>query len=194
MKIIVGLGNPGTKYEKTRHNAGFMVVEALAKKLLISNYKFINNNKFKSEICEFRKDILLVKPQTFMNNSGESVQLLNSYFKILNSDLWVIHDDMDLELGRVKVQFGGGSGGHHGIESIAQHINTPDFVRIRFGVGRARPEGDVNNYEDIGFLLSRFTDDETKTVNAEIKKCVEIISYMLENDLTKAMNEYNVVK
>lgn len=197
MKIIVGLGNPGKKYDKTRHNAGFMVLDEIIKKQvariknkeLNNNLEFKFNKKFNAEMCEYSKEIFFVKPQTYMNNSGVSVNLLASYFKLLNSDLIIIHDDMDLELGRIKIQFGGGSGGHHGIESIVSHIGSPDFIRVRLGVGRSKSAG-VND-ANIDFLLSRFRDDEVKLLQTEINKCVEVVLYILENGIEKAMNKYN---
>jgi PTH1 family peptidyl-tRNA hydrolase len=137
MKLIVGLGNPGEKYESTRHNMGFMVVDEVAK---LHETTFRLENQYHAQNADFNvgeERVKLVKPQTFMNNSGESVELMRNYYKLDTEDIWVVHDDVDLEFGKVKIQLGGSSAGHKGIESIIHHLNTEAFWRIRVGVGRS---------------------------------------------------------
>jgi peptidyl-tRNA hydrolase, PTH1 family len=152
MRLIVGLGNPGKNYEKNRHNTGFMMVDQLAEK---NGLKWRTNGKCKA-LTAGSPDFLLVKPQTFMNLSGESVSCLLNYYKVKGEDLLVIHDDVDLALGKVKKQFGGGSAGHKGIENIILRLGTPEFWRIRVGVGR--PEEKDFEIED--WVLSDFSPEE----------------------------------
>jgi len=176
MKLIVGLGNPGVKYAKTRHNVGFLVVEALSR---IFNLQF-SILKHKSEIF-LGKDIILIKPQTFMNLSGEAVAAVKSYYKIETSDIWVIHDDVDFEAGKMKIQVGGGSAGHNGLKSIIETLGESDFVRFRVGVGRP-----VNvNIPVEDFVLQNLTGGEA------IDKCAAAVEIALEKGIERAMNEYN---
>lgn len=153
MKLIVGLGNPGTKYEKTRHNFGFMVID-----FLIEN-KQLDSQKIK-----------LIKPQTFMNNSGQEVKKIADYYKIIIEDIIVIHDDIDLPLGEIKVQTGRGSAGHKGVQSIIDALGTNDFTRIRIGI---RPEKLTLDTEK--FVLQKFTPEEQEIIEQTIKKAAEII-------------------
>lgn len=163
MKIIVGLGNPGKEYENTRHNVGFMVVDELPKNI----------------------DAMVIKPQTFMNKSGEVVlkELKKKGIKELRN-LWVVHDDLDLEVGRIKIDQGGSSG-HHGIESIIKAIGTDDFIRFRVGVGRPK-SGDDKDY-----LLSGFTREDLPIIKKAIKRTAEAIVFAIDEGLDKAMNEFN---
>src|SRR3989344_4778014 len=134
MKLIVGLGNPGEKYHGIRHNFGFVVLD---KFVASSKYQVVweESKKFKSQIARLSKDILCVKPQTYMNNSGLAVKLLTTYYKILNTDIIVIHDDLDILLGKIKVRSNGAAGGHHGGESIIRTLGTDQFTRVRLGIG-----------------------------------------------------------
>src|SRR5574342_143 len=135
MKIIAGLGNPGKKYEYTRHNAGFLAIEELARSLRFD----LSQEKYHAVIGKGRlggEDALLAKPQTFMNESGRSVGAILRYTNAEHPDLIVVHDEIDLPLGIVRVKAGGGHGGHNGLRSIIEHIGTPDFIRVRIGVGR----------------------------------------------------------
>jgi PTH1 family peptidyl-tRNA hydrolase len=137
MKLIVGLGNPGDKYIKTRHNMGFLVIDKLAdKKQVVMRLE----NDFKSESGDFgdlENRVKLVKPQTFMNSSGESVSKLKNYYKIDTEDIWVVHDDIDLEAGKIRITLGGSSAGHKGVQSIIDQLGTNQFWRIRVGVGKS---------------------------------------------------------
>lgn len=194
MKIIVGLGNPGEKYQHTRHNAGYLVVEKIPStksqtpnKFQFSNFKI--QNKFKAEAAEGEisgEKILLVKPVTFMNLSGEAVGEIFRFYKdrILLNDIIVVHDDMDLELGRIKVQKGGASAGHHGIESIIQHVGSGDFNRVRVGVRSG--EGKA-----MEFVLSSFNIEEQELFEKEIERAAEAIKTIITDGIGRAMNEYN---
>ena len=187
MKIIVGLGNPGEKYVKTRHNIGFMVVDELAKKLSSSKFKFTKENKFNAEIlkCQYQnEEILLVKPQTMMNASGLALAKIQRFYKIKElNDLWVIHDDLDLSIGKIKIVKGHGSAGHHGIDSIINELKTDDFVRFRIGIGFS---GRAEDY-----VLKEFQGKEAVEANRMIKKVVDIVEYGLKTNLVKCMNRYN---
>src|SRR3989304_1474657 len=154
--LIVGLGNPGTKYKDTRHNIGFMAVDSLAE----ANVVKLNKRGFQSGWAKGHiagKEVVLLKPQTYMNLSSEAVQGISGYFHIEPKDILVIYDDIDLEFGSVRIRPGGGSGGHRGMASIIEHLCANDFPRIRLGIGRPkeRGQGDVADY-----VLSSLTPDE----------------------------------
>ena len=198
MKIIVGLGNPGQQYEKTRHNIGFMVLDQLLK-----NYEsakdtvWVNQAKFKADSAEINwqpkhgktEKVILVKPKTYMNNSGLAVNLITSFYKVLSTDLWVVHDDADLRLGAVRMRLGGGSAGHRGIESILQHIPDGNFWRIRLGIGRPEEQASVKGID--GFVLGEFTHQEHAKVRELIPHAAKAIEDALEEGLDAAMNRYN---
>jgi len=135
MKLIVGLGNPGEKYENSRHNLGFVVLDALLQKLTPVEKTVWQEEKKSNSLIAKVGDLILAKPQTFMNASGFAVKKLNTKYQILNTELWVVHDDIDLPLGKIKIRKGGGSAGHRGIDSIAKELETHDFVRFRLGIG-----------------------------------------------------------
>jgi len=147
MKAIVGLGNPGKKFEKTRHNVGFLVIENL--KLKIENFSdWENNKKLLSEISEgeiANQKIILIKPQAFMNNSGKSVKMLNTKYKIQDTNLFVIHDDIDIPLGKIRISKGRSSAGHKGIESIIKELGTKNFVRFRIGIKPEKGDEDKSS-------------------------------------------------
>lgn len=198
MKIIVGLGNPGEQYEKTRHNIGFMVLDQLLK-----NYEstkdtvWTNEKKFKSDIAEITwqpkkgkaEKVILVKPKTYMNNSGMAVNLITAFYKVLSTDLWIVHDDADLRLGSVRIRRGGGSAGHRGIESILEHIPDGNFWRVRLGIGRPEEEASVKGID--GFVLGEFTHQEHAKVRELIPHAAKAIEDGLEEGLEIAMNRYN---
>lgn len=166
MKIIVGLGNPGEEYKKTRHNVGFMLVDQIYNdqcKMYNFSFNFVFEKKFNAEVCRVNNDLILVKPQTYMNDSGVAVAKIVKYYKLHDlHELVIIHDDLDIELGKHKVQFGGKSAGHHGIESIIEHLKTENFTRIRVGIGRPSRVDEKGCYYDItkNFLLSDFKEEE----------------------------------
>jgi len=191
MKLIVGLGNPGERYQNTRHNLGFMVVDAIARKFSIFNFQFSIDKKASAEILktEFAdKKIILAKPLTFMNASGKAVAKLASNFKLQTSSIWVVHDDVDLPLGKIKIRFGGGSAGHRGVESIIKELGTDDFVRFRLGIGHPGREGD-NTVEK--YVLREFDINEQSEVKKIIKKTVKAVKIALEKGLERVMNEFN---
>ncbi|MBI2414812.1 aminoacyl-tRNA hydrolase [candidate division WWE3 bacterium] len=157
MKLIVGLGNPGTKYKNNRHNLGFILVDKLAREL---NCNWKLEDRFKSEMVKYKmKDgefIFLCKPTTFMNNSGEAISLVKSYFKIEDDDVIVVHDDLDLSFLQKKKQKGASSAGHNGVQSVIDCLGTDEFWRLRVGIGRPLNQ-DVNSAD---WVLKDFTDDE----------------------------------
>lgn len=200
MKLIVGLGNPDEKFLYTRHNIGFMVVEKLAKELLPvekSEQAWIGNKKFTAEICRINDSLTIAKPHTYMNRSGISVKALCNFFKIKVTDLWVIHDDIDLPLGKIRIRNGGSSGGHNGVESIIANFPSADFVRFRLGIGRGKL--DIKKTSDVNlsrqgiekFVLSPFRDREAGEAKKMIKNAVKAILLTLDKGLEKAMNSYN---
>ena len=178
MPIITGLGNPGKKYENTRHNVGFMAIDALAKKLGLT---WEEEKKFKAQICQ-NGNAILVKPQTFMNNSGQSVQAVLSYYKLLpkklgvfkvkdgdlSEILTVIHDDIDIALGKYKISLDSRSAGHKGVESIISHLKTKNFKRIRIGI---RTEM-ANKMPADKFVLQKFRKEELKIIDNLIAKLI----------------------
>lgn len=184
--LIVGLGNPGDKYEFTRHNAGFMCVDFLADKL---DFR-INKLKYKSLLADV--DIkghrcLIMKPQTFMNNSGEAVRDAAQFYKIPPEKVIVIYDDISLDVGRIRVRRKGSDGGHNGIKSIIYHLNSDNFPRIKIGVGKKPPE-----WEDLAdWVLSRFTNDELKTLHDVAEKVCKNLPLMLDGKIDEAMNRMN---
>ncbi|TDX51264.1 aminoacyl-tRNA hydrolase [Orenia marismortui] len=184
MKLIVGLGNPGAKYNLTRHNAGFMVIDSLAKEYVVN----VNSKEKQALVAKLhigREKVILAKPQTFMNNSGQSVRALADYYNIDAQDIMVIYDDLDLEVGRIRVRPKGGHGGHNGIRSIIDHLGQKNFARLRVGIGR--PEyGTVTDY-----VLGKFSREESKKVNKTLEEAVEAIKLYLESDLNDVMNKYN---
>lgn len=168
MKLIIGLGNPGKKYQNTRHNLGFETLDYLAAKLETINWqkKEQLNVLITEKIFDSQK-IILAKPQGFMNNSGSAVKTIINYFKIPISDLIVIHDDLDLPLGEFKIQRARGSAGHRGVQSIIDALDTNDFTRIRIGISPLQTEYEI---EAEKFVLQKFTADEEKIILETIKK------------------------
>lgn len=206
MKLIVGLGNPGEKYERTRHNVGFMVVERFLKDYEpVSQTVWDNSVKFKSDIATLEWQptrgrlvkLILAKPKTYMNNSGLAVQLLTTYYKLLTSDVWIIHDDIDLPLGTMKIRFGGGTAGHHGVDSILKALGTDKFWRFRLGIGvkNSRKAGSrsarqkLRNVED--FVLSSFGEGEWGSVRKLVKRGSQALQLALEKGLELSMNRFN---
>lgn len=179
---IIGLGNPGEKYDNTRHNAGFMALDAFAQKYEFPEFKL--DKKSNSQLSEslFEKESLtLAKPQTMMNNSGVAAK---AFAKV---ELIVIHDDIDLPIGKIKISVGSGSAGHKGIESIIQHLKTNDFMRIRIGIQpeRGKPE------EVEKFVLKPFTKDEFPLLETAIQNTTNALHLILKENIQKAMNQFN---
>lgn len=168
MMLIVGLGNKGKEYQNTRHNIGFVAADRLSE-----HYKFIyrKNLKFNAEIADgliMEHKFLLAKPMTYMNLSGESVQALCSYYRVKTQNIFVLHDDIDLEVGRIKYKFAGGSGGHNGLNSLDRALGK-NYHRIRIGVGRPKPTLDVSDY-----VLNPFSENEYEIVSNSVQL---IVSY-----------------
>ncbi len=158
MKLIVGLGNPGKDYEQNRHNIGFMILDMLSKYYEFEDWKSKLGGEFSAKIFSSEK-IILLKPQTFMNLSGACVVKFKQYFKIGLDDIFVVYDDIDLSFGDMRFKQGGGDAGHRGVRSISHHLQSEDFNRVRFGIGRPREGRQVAN-----FVLSNFSKDEKEKV------------------------------
>lgn len=178
MYLIAGLGNPGDKYELTRHNIGFLVIDEIARRSILLNN--LNNPNFKA-IAFKTSNKILAKPQTFMNLSGESIVSIADYYDIPNENIIVIHDDLDLPFGAIKFKIGGGHGGHNGLKSIDSHIGK-DYIRIRVGIGKPINK-DVANY-----VLSDFSKEELNQIKDIISHVVESIDLILKESLEKAQS------
>lgn len=182
MKIIIGLGNPGRKYERTRHNAGFLAVDELARNLHVD----VAQDKYHALIGKARIDseaAVLVKPQTYMNNSGRAVAaiLRDTYMTV--ADLVVLHDELDLPLGSVRVKTGGGHGGHNGLRSLIELLGSSDFIRVRIGIGRPAADRDPADY-----VLSPFLAEEMQAAAEAIAKAAEAVRLIVVEGPTRAMN------
>jgi len=183
--LIVGLGNPGRRYEKTRHNAGFMVVDHIAEMLGIQFKK----GRGVYAICDGRwneASILLAKPLTFMNNSGMAVAELVRYYQIDCSQLLVVLDEIELTFGRIRLRRQGSAGGHNGLSSIIQHLNTTSFARLRIGIGTEFAKRDM-----VDFVLSRFSRNEQKELDPVLATSVEAVLSFIRDGIDNAMNLYN---
>ena len=193
MKLIVGLGNPGRGYAHNRHNIGFLCLSHFAR---TQGIRF-DKKKGKARIGTGEaagNEVVLAKPQTYMNHSGQSVNLLVNRFDINPDDLLVIHDDLDLTLGKIRISHGSGSGGHKGVNSIIYSLESQDFIRIRVGIGRPMPPSDSASISEdgiIAYVLSDFTAEEKKIVNQVIPRVSEAIYCLLSEGLAVAMNKYN---
>lgn len=196
MKLIIGLGNPGNQYEETRHNIGFMILDKLARELSQPAAAWSRDAKHKAFIAK-AGDVILVKPQTFMNASGEAVKSLVDYYHVELSDVWVIHDDIDLPLGKIRIREKGASGGHNGVDSIIRALGSDLFVRFRMGVGRGKDVSPSHFGEEhkrrnvVSFVLSRFGQSEAGHMKHLIKDGEEAVRTALINGLDKAMNLFN---
>ena len=181
MLILVGLGNPGKKFDNTPHNAGFEALDFFAQKNDFPEFEF--SKKYNSLISE-KDDVLLAKPQTFMNESGVSVKEILKNKK--EATLLVIHDDIDLPLGKIKFSQGNGAGGHKGVDSIIQHLGSKDFIRLKIGVGK---EGEKIPAEEI--VLKKFTKEEQEILQRIMEKSAQALNLLIEEGIEKTMNEYN---
>lgn len=185
---MVGLGNPGLKYEFTRHNIGFRTVDNLARdietefKKVKSYYSLISRGMINTH------KVMLIKPQTFMNLSGRAVSKVVSYYKISFQDLLIVYDDLNLELGQVRIRKKGSAGGHKGIESIMQYLNSEDIPRLRIGIGNHL----VNfNFDCVSYVLSNFNHDEKDKIKEVIQLSTKAIKTVIEDGFEKAMRKYN---
>ena len=184
-KLLVGLGNPGDKYFETKHNVGFMLIDQLAKK---QNVTFTHDKIFQADLASFflnGEKIYLVKPTTFMNESGKAVHALLTYYGLDIEDLLIIYDDLDMEVGKIRLRAKGSAGGHNGIKSIIQHIGTQTFNRVKIGIGR--PKNGVVNH-----VLSKFDKDDYIGILQSIDKVDDSVNYYLqEKNFEKTMQRYN---
>jgi len=195
MILIVGLGNPGPKYAKTRHNLGFTVVTHFVEKQLEAGKSekcWKLDPKFKSEVCQIGPEIMVAKPQTFMNNSGLAVSLLLKLLSDLGDlgNLWVVHDDLDLPVGRLQIVKNRGAAGHRGVDSIIKALRKTDFVRFRLGIGGE--EGfspSIGNADE--YVLQEFLPQQHSEVKKMIKKAVLAIEVALAKGIEAAMNRFN---
>lgn len=184
--IIAGLGNPGAKYEMTRHNAGFLAIDLFAVK---ENLK-INKLKFHSLIGDIKigdSKCLVMKPQTFMNNSGEAIGEAAKFYKIPPENVIVISDDISLDIGKIRIRRKGSAGGHNGLKSIIAHLGSEDFTRIKVGVGK-KPSAD---YDLVDWVLGRFPKELEGHLKEALENAVSAIPYIVKGDTDQAMNLYN---
>jgi PTH1 family peptidyl-tRNA hydrolase len=184
IRLIVGLGNPGSRYARNRHNVGFMIADRFARAHSLD----FGRKKFNAQIAEGAiadTRVLIAKPQTFMNKSGDAVSKLFKFYKVAPHDLLVIYDDLDLPLGRLRLRRSGSAGGHHGIESTIARIGTSGFPRLRIGIGRPDPDADIDH------VLGNFDEDERKAAAEAIERAVQAIDAWLKDGITIAMNKFN---
>ena len=184
MYIIAGLGNPGTKYKGTRHNVGFEVIKALSKEYLPGHAR----KKFEARILNGRikgEEVLLMRPQTFMNNSGIAIRQAADFYKVPADHILVIYDDVALPLGTLRLRKSGSAGGHNGVKSIIAHLGSQDFPRIRIGVGAAK------NKELIDYVLGDFSKADKPVIQEAIQRAAEAVVCMLSEGMDTAMNRFN---
>ncbi|MBP3925240.1 aminoacyl-tRNA hydrolase [bacterium] len=184
MKLLIGLGNIGDKYVFTRHNIGFMAVDKIA---LDSNQTFSVEKRLKSLLTKFKingEDVILIKPTTFMNLSGEAVRAVMDYYKIKLEDILVIYDDLSLPLGKMRFRPNGSDGGHNGIKSIIQHCGK-DFARLKLGIGPQPPIPAEH------FVLQNFTQEQLTTVKEVVTTSKDAVEFYFENGIQKAQNKFN---
>lgn len=182
IKLIVGLGNPGPEYSATRHNAGFWLVDEIARQLG-GNLRQENRFHGLAARVQFQgQDVWLLEPTTFMNRSGQAVLALAHFYKILPNEILVVHDELDILPGQVKLKKGGGSGGHNGLKDISAHLGTPDYWRLRIGIGHPGDKSQVSN-----FVLKAPQKAEQELIDQSIEKCMEQMSLMVEGKMEAAM-------
>ncbi len=187
VKMIVGLGNPGSKYEKTKHNIGFMAIDNIVKNLDVT---FTDDKNFKAQIGSTfinHEKVYFVKPTTFMNNSGIAVKALLTYYNIDMTDLIVIYDDLDMEVSKLRLRSKGSAGGHNGIKSIIAHIGTQEFNRIKVGIGRPLKGMTVINH-----VMGQFNTEDNIAISLTLDRVVNAVKfYLQENDFEKTMQKFN---
>jgi peptidyl-tRNA hydrolase, PTH1 family len=190
-RLIVGLGNPGAKYDRTRHNIGFEVIDALVKRY--PDASLVENKRFQGIAGEFRSGgerTVLLKPTTFMNLSGQAVRAVLDWYKLEPESVLVVYDDMDLPTGKLRLRLSGGAGGHNGMKSIIAHLGTKEFPRLRVGIG-ATDKGEARNQAVVSHVLGRFAPEDRKIVDAVIPMAVDAIDLSLRKGFERAMNLYN---
>lgn len=186
MKLIVGLGNPGDKYDKTKHNIGFAVIDELLNRHQID----LNKHKFKGDYAEEfidMKKVIILKPMTYMNKSGEAVQPILDYFGIPLEELLVIHDDLDLPVGKLRLRQKGSSGGQNGIKDIIKQLGSQEFKRMKLGIGRPYP-----NQKVVDHVLTPFSKDDQALAQESIERAADAVEYWLSgNSYEKTMSKFN---
>jgi peptidyl-tRNA hydrolase, PTH1 family len=190
MWLIVGLGNPGREYENSRHNIGFMVLDVLARRHRAPSF----SSKFKGEVAQCQvagQGALLLRPQTFMNLSGQSVQPAMAFYKIPLENIVVVHDDLDLELGQIKLKRGGGAGGHNGLKSIDSQIG-PNYLRVRAGIGHPRSEGRTGGV--VGHVLGPFKGKDAEEAGILVENCADAVETLMREGLEKAQMKFHGLK
>ena len=189
-QLIVGLGNPEPKYEQTRHNIGFAAVDALAR---VWQIPLVENRKFQAEFGEGRDrqvdKIRLLKPLTYMNNSGQAIRAVTDWYKLQPESVLVIYDDMDLPLGKIRLRLSGSAGGHNGMKSAIAHLGTQNFPRLRIGIGK--PQNTPKDNPTVSHVLGRFSPDETQIVAETLQLVIGAIELSRKQGVEKAMNTYN---
>lgn len=186
MKLVIGLGNPGRQYEYTRHNVGFWAAERLARKL---GTGFQQKKQFKAEISEGRlgsEQIIIIRPQTYMNLSGLAVASITGFYKLDTADMIVVHDDLDLPVGRIRLRKGGSAGGHNGIKSIIERIGSDEFIRVKIGIGRP-----PMNIPVVDYVLQRSQPEDEKVLSEQCDKAVDAICTIIIDGLNAGMNKFN---
>lgn len=185
MKLIVGLGNPGLQYAATRHNIGFEAIDTLAEMHHIN----VNKSKFKALIGEGTiggEKVVLMKPQTYMNLSGEAISACKSWYKINTEDIIILYDDVSLAVGDIRIRKSGSSGGHNGVKSTIAHLSTEVFPRVKIGVGQKPSGWDLADY-----VLGKFTEEDMKILGPRLKEIGNAVETMIKKDVDTAMNNYN---
>ncbi len=184
MKMIVGLGNPGKEYENTRHNVGFMAIDKIA----LKNHVTLNSKKGNGIYTIFEKDnekILLLKPLTYMNLSGEAVKALMQYYKIGISDILIISDDLDMPTGKFKLKYKGSSGGHNGLKNIELHLKTQEYKRLKIGISNNK------SYDTKDYVLGKFSLEEKEKIDSVLNTVIDIFDDFCINSFENVMNKYN---
>jgi PTH1 family peptidyl-tRNA hydrolase len=188
LKVVVGLGNPGLQYEFSRHNIGFRIIDNLAREIEIEFKKVKSYDSLISRGKINNYNLRLVKPQTYMNLSGKSVNKIVSYYRISFQDLLIVYDDLNLELGQIRIRKRGSAGGHKGVESIIQYLNSEDIPRLRIGIGKPSIN---SNFDYTSYVLSNFDNNEKDKISEVIQLSTEAIKTIIEDGLEKAMRKYN---
>jgi PTH1 family peptidyl-tRNA hydrolase len=186
IKLLVGLGNPGDKYEATRHNAGFCFIDAVAAQ---TNSKLALDAKFFGIVGKLNQDVWLLKPTTFMNASGKAVAALANYYKIAPAEILVIHDELDLPAGTAKLKFGGGHGGHNGLKDIHSALGTADYWRLRLGIDHPGPSSPNKANEVINYVLKAPAKQEKDALEASIHAASGVVPLLLKGDFESAMQK-----
>jgi PTH1 family peptidyl-tRNA hydrolase len=184
VKLIAGLGNPGLKYARNRHNVGFMALQHLARAEKVEFHR----QRFNAQLAEVNlggERVLLAKPQTYMNLSGKAVAKLVAFYHLPHSDVMVAYDDLDLPLGKIRLRANGSSGGHHGMESIINAVGSTDIPRLRIGIGRPDPT------QDVGHVLGNFVDDEQSILDEVLERAEQALRVWVEHGIVRAMNRFN---